>query len=65
MTTSCMRSSLAAATLILFGWVSGAVAQVDLNPIRRVAIDLEIQQPEIPLIHGYSGAAIRGRITVF
>jgi len=50
MTVSRMRSSLAAATFILFGWVGGAVAQGDPNPIRRVAIDPQIQQPEIPLI---------------
>ena len=50
MIISCVRAILAAAIFTLFGWVSGAFAEVDLNPIRSIAIDPEIQQPEIPLI---------------
>ena len=45
-----MRFSVAALTFILLAWGIAALAQVDVNSIRRVAVDPEIRLPEIPLI---------------
>ena len=53
MTQSHMRSALAAVAIFLLGCVGDAAAQgaqPDLRSIRRVVIDSEIPQPEIPLI---------------
>ena len=47
-----MRVRIAAAAFILFAWIGGAAAQLSPNSIARVAVDPEIQQPEIPLIQG-------------
>ena len=53
MTPSSMRVRIAVAAFILFGWIGVfAAAQVSPNAIARVAVDPEIQQPEIPLIQG-------------
>jgi hypothetical protein len=52
-TLSHLRSALAAVAVLLFGCSGDAGAQgvrLDLNSIKRVAIDSEIPQPEIPLI---------------
>jgi hypothetical protein len=46
-----MCSVLAAVAVFLFGSV-GAAAQSDLSSIKKIAIDSEISQPEIPFIQG-------------
>jgi hypothetical protein len=50
MTPSRMRGALAAVAVFLFGCAGAAGAQADLSSIRRIAIDSEVPQPEIPLI---------------
>src|SRR5262245_48669796 len=53
MTLPRMRSALAAVAVFLLGCAGGAGAQdalPDLRSIKRIAIDSEIPQPEIPLI---------------
>jgi hypothetical protein len=50
MTPSPMRCALATVAAVLFFCAGGAGAQPDLSSIRRVAIDPEVPQPEIPLI---------------
>lgn len=54
MTLSRMRSGLAAVAFFLFVCAAGGAgaqgAQPDLSSIKRIAIDSEIPQPEIPLI---------------
>ena len=49
MPLSRMCSVLAAVAVFLFG-CAGAAAQTDLSSIKRVAIDPEVPQPDIPLI---------------
>ncbi|HKA45799.1 MAG TPA: hypothetical protein VKF40_27670 [Burkholderiales bacterium] len=52
---SSKRSALAAVAVFLFAFADGAGAQganPDPGPIKRIAIDSEIPQPEIPLIQG-------------
>ena len=44
------RCALAAVAVLLFACIGVANAQPDLSSIRRIAIDPEVPQPEIPLI---------------
>jgi hypothetical protein len=44
------RCALAAVAVFLFACIGVANAQPDLSSIRRIAIDPEVPQPEIPLI---------------
>ena len=44
------RFALAAVAVFLFACIGVANAQADLGSIRRIAIDPEVPQPEIPLI---------------
>ena len=50
MTPSPVRCALAAVAVLLLGCAGGAATQSDLSSIRRIAIDSEVPQPEIPLI---------------
>src|SRR5262245_19185652 len=51
MTLSRRRAALTAVAVLLLGWAGGpAVQGADLGPIKRIAIDPEISQPDIPLI---------------
>jgi hypothetical protein len=52
---SANRFVIAAAAIFLFSFAEGSSAQTaqqDSSPIKRIAIDSEIAQPEIPLIQG-------------